>query len=335
MRVNYYSTIPPPVFPGTEAMMKEIDLLRTEFEGDFLNLYPFNRYIPGFPKVFTGMQHIRKLRSMDRNADIHHVFLHHLFPLPVLKVLKKPVVCSVITTASPLTGLLKDYPYHVVVNNDRDGEMLRTRGFDKFHVVVPGIDTAGITHNDFPFTGGDFVLFCGSAPWTHGDFHDKGFDLILELMNEMPDLRLVCLWRGVLYDEFIRKIENSSLQDRIEVINMRVDVNQVLSRVHAGVVLAESPGVAAAYPRSLIEMLVAGKPIISSGCLPIAGYIKRNECGCVVESFSLSHLKRCVGTMMVHYPDLAHNAQMRGKSDFTREKMVESYRTLYSAVIRH
>lgn len=333
MRVQFYSTVSPPVFPGTEAITKDIELLMGEFGGNFLNLYPFKRYVPGFPKVFTGMHCLKKMRSMDNEADIHHVFMHHLFPLPALRILKKPVVCSVITKASPMPGLLRYYPYHVAVNSEEDGMKLHHGGFTKFRIIIPGIDTSGFSYHALQFNGKELILFCGSAPWTRSQFHKKGFNFLLELVHEMRNVRLLCLWRGILYEEFQQKIHAHGLQDRIEVINKKVDVNEVLARVHAGIVLAETPGSAAAYPRSLIESLVAGKPVISSGCMSIAEYIKRNDCGCVVEQFSYSQLKRCVETLMSRYHILAENAQKRGKSDFSREKMVESYRELYLSLL--
>ena len=335
MKVTYYSTIPPPVFSGTEAMMKEIELLKDEFGGGFLNLYPFSHYIPGFPKVFTGLHHIGRLSRMDKETDIHHVFLHHLFPLPALSVLRKPVVCSVISAKSPFPGLLRRYPYHVVINNEKDADYLKKQGFNNYTVIFPGIDTSAVcdSHSEY-HCGEEFVFFCGSAPWTPSHFREKGFDMLLELAAEMPDIRLVCLWRGILYEEFIQKIENMALQDRVEVINRKVDINPILARIHAGIVLAESPGVAAAYPRSLIESLVAGKPIISSGCLPVAEYIKKNHCGCVVESFYHSHLKQCIISVMEQYLTLARNAEIRGRSDFSKEKMVASFRELYYSLVQ-
>lgn len=334
MRVTYYSTIPPPVFPGTEAMMKEIELLKDEFNGEFLNLYPFSHYIPGFPKVLTGLQHIRRLNRIDKETDIHHVFLHHLFPLPVLRVLRKPVVCSVISATSPVPGLLRRYPYHVVIHNQRDAQYLKKWGFNDYSVIFPGIDTSAIIDSPSEYHNKEeFILFCGSAPWTRGQFREKGFDLLLALAAEMPNIRLVCLWRGVLYEDFIQKIKDMALQDRVEVINRKVDINPVLERVHAGIVLAESPGVAAAYPRSLIESLVAGKPVISSGCLPIAEYIRKNECGYVVESFSSSNLKQCVEDLMTNYQMCATNARSRGRMDFSKKTMIESFRRLYLSLV--
>jgi len=335
MRIHYYSTIPPPVFPGTEAIAKDIELLMSEFEGDFLNLYPFRAYIPGFPKVCIGIQHMNELRSRDRNADIHHVFLPRLYPLPILRMLKKPVVCSVVSTASPMPGSLKKFPYHVVVNNEKDGELLQSKGFHRFSIIPPGIDTSVIPPGNFSYNGGTFTLFYGSAPWVPSHFRKKGFNMLLDVLKEMHDLRLVCLWRGVLYEEFMKKIEDAGVRERVDVINKKVDIFEVLSRAHAGIVLAESPGVAAAYPRSLLESLVAGMPVISSKCMGISDYITRNRCGCVVESFSPPHLARCIETLKDQYIPMAENAKERGRTDFSKDKMVASYDHLYSTLIPH
>jgi glycosyltransferase involved in cell wall biosynthesis len=333
MKVNYYSTIPPPVIPGTEAVMKEIDLLKGEFGGDFLNLYPFRRYLPGFPKILTGIQCVSTLRAMDRECDIHHVFLHHLFALPVLRILKKPVVCTITTTTS-IPGFMSNPRYHIVINSERDAEHLRSKGFDRFSVIKPGIDTSRIAGGVFPYKGSDFILFSGSAPWIPDHFRRKGFDLLLDLVEKMPDLRLVCLWRGVLYEEFLQKIKDAGVQDRVEVINRKADPDEVLSRVHAGIVLADSPGVAAAYPLSLIESLVAGKPAITSGCLSISDYIRSHRCGCVVESFTSDDLRRCLHNLMAGYSSMAENARGRGRMDFSKEGMIESYHRLYSSLVQ-
>jgi glycosyltransferase involved in cell wall biosynthesis len=335
MRIHYYSTIPPPVFPGTEAIVKDIELLMSEFEGDFLNLYPFRSHIPGFPKVCIGMQCMRELRSMDRDADVHHVFLPRLYPLPVLKMLKKPVVCSVVSTASPMPGSLKKFPYHVVVNNEQDGELLSSKGFHRFSIIPPGIDTSTIPPGNFSYDGGTFTLFYGSAPWIPSHFRKKGFDMLLDVIRDMHDIRLICLWRGVLYEEFLKKVEDAGVDERVEVINMKVDIHQVLSRAHAGIVLAESPGVAAAFPRSLLESLVAGMPVISSESMGISEYIRKNECGCVLESFSPRHLKQCIDTLKSRYAFMAENAKKRGRTDFSKDKMIGSYRDLYATLARH
>jgi glycosyltransferase involved in cell wall biosynthesis len=333
MKIHYYSTIPPPVFPGTEAMMKDIEQLMGEFGGEFLNLYPFRSHIPGFPQAFIGMQHMKELRSKDRDADIHHVFLSRLYSLPVLRTLKKPVVCSVVSTVSSMIGPVKNFPYHVVVSNSGEGELLRSRGITRFSIITPGIDTSAIPPGNFSYDGGEFVLFCGSAPWVSSHFQKKGFDLLLDVIGEKNDLRLVCLWRGILYDEFMTRIEDAGVTARVEVINKKVDVFQVLSRAHAGIVLSELPGDVAAFPRSLLESLVAGMPVIASRCMGISEYIASNRCGCVVESFSTDHLIQCIETIKARYIPMVRNANERGRTDFSKERMVDSFRELYSTLI--
>lgn len=333
MRVQYYSTIPPPALPGTEAIIKDIELLMSEFDGNFLNLYPFGFHIPGFPKACIGMQCLAELRKRDRDCDLHHVFLHHLYQIPALRVLKKPVVCSLVTTGYSMPFLQREALPHVIVSNEQDAGFLKSKGFHRFTIIPPGIDTGSISPVFFPYDGGTFTLFCGSAPWTPSQFRKKGFDMLLAILKEMGDTRLVCLWRGVLYEEFLKKIQEAGVGDMVQVINRKIDINTVLPSIHAGIVLAESPVVAAAYPRSLLESLAAGRPVISSACMGIAEYIKRNGCGCVLGSFSPLHLRQCLESVKQNYPDMAKNALQRGRTDFSKERMIESHRELYNSLI--
>ena len=49
--------------------------------------------------------------------------------------------------------------------------------------------------------GRDFVLLAGSAPWTREQFHSKGVDALLKVAQQVPSLRLIFLWRGLLLRE--------------------------------------------------------------------------------------------------------------------------------------
>jgi glycosyltransferase involved in cell wall biosynthesis len=329
MNIQYLGTIPPPKIPGTEAIFQEIEMLVAAFGGQFINLYPFRRYVPGYPRVLYGAHCIRELRSRDRAADLHHVFMHHLYRLPALEVLKKPIVCELVTPVNPRRRLPAGQSLHVVVNNRRDKGLLEARGLEHVHSVPPGIDTSRIPDSGPP-AGEEFVLFCGSAPWVPAHFRAKGFDLVLDAVRRTPGLRLVCLWRGVLYPEFIERVRRAGVAGRVEVVNRHADLASVLPRVHAAVLLAESPGVVNAYPRSLIEALVAGKPVITSSIIPLADYVREKECGCVAEVFSSGDLLRCVEAVRDGYDRLAQNARMHARGDFSKEAMIEGYRRVYS-----
>ena len=98
----------------------------------------------------------------------------------------------------------------------------------------------------------------------------------------MRDVRLVFLWRGVLLPELVARVRRFEVSERVEILRDRVDVSEVLARVHAAVVLAGQPGLVRAYPHSLLEALAAGRPVLVSDGNPMAEYVRATGCGRVV-----------------------------------------------------
>ena len=181
----------------------------------------------------------------------------------------------------------------------------------------------------------DFYLLAGSAPWSRRQFRTKGFDMLLEAAERLPDLRLVLLWRGVLREEIERRIGARGLGDRVKVIDERIDVDRVLARVHAAVVLSESPRLVKAYPHSLLESLAAGKPIVVSNGLAIAGEAERTGCGRVVERFDLDTLVGALEGAMADYPELQAAAAGLDMRRYAKSRLLADYERIYRRLAAH
>jgi glycosyltransferase involved in cell wall biosynthesis len=172
-------------------------------------------------------------------------------------------------------------------------------------------------------------LLVGSAPWVEGQFHSKGIDLLLDVAQEVVQLHLTFLWRGVLYDEMVRRVARRGLDSRVEILNRRVDVNAVLARVHASVVLAENPTLVRAYPHSLIESLAAGKPVLASQGMPMAALLQEAGCGEVVTEFTAQGVARALEDLVQDYQAAARGAPEVARERFSQDQMVAAYRAIY------
>jgi glycosyltransferase involved in cell wall biosynthesis len=124
------------------------------------------------------------------------------------------------------------------------------------------------------------------------------------------------------------------IEDRVTVIDTYVDINAILSRVHATIALAENPGVIRSYPHSLIESLVAGKPIILSDTIPMADYARGNNVGCVVEDFSSFSLNATIDAFIGEYNTYRMKAEAIGGKDFSKDQMIADYHEVYDLVLR-
>ena len=267
LKILYLLTTPPPVLPGTDAVAQEVDLLRSRFGGEAIYLRPSWRARAWYPSRFLGLDRLRAIRRRDTYADLHHVYASQLFTLPLLRLIRRPIVYTV-TSGVGSTHRVPSLSYlrrlgAIVVPGRSDLDALTRLGLENVHVVPPGIDVSRFIDTPPP-SGSEFILLAGSAPWARQQFVTKGIDALLALARDMRDVRLVFLWRGVLLREVIARVMDAGLAERVEILQDRVDVSRVLIRAHASVVLAEAPGLVKAYPHSLLEALAAGRPVVIS-----------------------------------------------------------------------
>jgi len=332
MKILYVNASPPSIIPGTEAVANEISLLQREFQGEYIDIYPFRRPRSWLPPALVGLQRLRYLKKMDESVDLHHIFSPVLYPYPFLRLLRKPIVYTVSAGIDENQQEEQWRNVHVVVGSRRDRDIARIRGLPWVSCICPGIDVSRFQRTFLPLTD-DCVLFSASAPWTREQFTEKGFDLLFDVVSRIKNLRLVLLWRGLFTETLYDKIKKYGIEDRVRVINGYADISTILPNVHGAIILASNPHVVRTYPHSMIESLAAGKPVIMSSVIPMADYISRHGCGCIVEGHSVESLECAIRKFVQEYPVINRNAMEIGARDFSRERMIREYHTVYRMVL--
>ena len=336
MNTLYHLTTPPPVLPGSDAVVQEVDLLRARFGGQVLWLRPAWRARARYPRPLLGLHRLLAIRRMDERVDLHHVYAPQLDWMPFLSLVKRPIVYTVAAGLAPgrrlpplsfLRGLAA-----IVVPSDTDRATLARHGLTQAHMIRPGIDVARFAGSPAP-AGSGFALLSGSAPWTREQFQTKGVDVLLEAVREMPDVRLVLLWRGLLLPELLARVQKLGLTDRVEILQDLVDVSRVMARVHAATVLTTQPGLVKAYPHSLLEALAAGRPVVVSSGNAMAAYVEDTGCGRVLARLDKAELIAAVGALRQGYETYRARASDVGQRDFSQEEFVAAHRRLYQALV--
>jgi len=336
MRVLYHLPILPPKLPQAEALSQEIAALSTHFNGRIIYLNP-NEHTPlRVPRLLFGFHRWRELRHLEAEIDLHHIYNPDPFAYPILRGLRRPIVYSIsggVGKQRPNIAFFKRLGA-VTVFDAASLATLQAWGLHNATYVPTGIDVSRFTHTPQPIQPQSPVrLLMGSAPWTLAQFQSKGVDALLAAAQQMPQLHLVFLWRGVLGTEMAARIRQLGLQNQVTLLDGLVDVNAVLATVHAGIVLATEANIVKAYPHSLLDALAAGKPVLVSRAIPLAQHVEQTGCGQVVEYVSAAAILDALHKLLATYTTAQQAAQQVGQRDFSEQTMIASFRQIYEQLL--
>jgi len=216
----------------------------------------------------------------------------------------------------------------IVVSNRRDAAVLHAWGVKNYEIIPPGIDTSSLTPRYLPLDR-ELTLFMASSPWNLRQFESKGIDLLLKAAAQLPFLRLILLWRGVLADELARRVKRFGLTDKVEIIDRKVNVAEYIQRAHAAVLLCDNGRLVKSYPHSLIEALVAGKPVLISDAIAMAELVNERQCGVVIPKMNIGDLTSGIAMLMSNYRQFLRNAAKIEGDMFSIGAMLNNYRRLY------
>jgi glycosyltransferase involved in cell wall biosynthesis len=324
----------PPKLPGTEASLQELNMLKDHFGGEVVFINPNQRSSIYLPRLLFGFHLLKQIRAKEKSLQAHHLYNADPFPFPVLHWLRQPVIYSI---SSGVGNRRPDISFFsslaaVTVSDERSLQRLQSWGLKNVHLVRPSIDSSRFTHTPLSLKS-EIRLMVGSAPWTKSQFQSKGFDGLLEAAQQMPNLRLVCLWRGLLVEEMDRRVRQMKLESQVEIINKKVNVNQILASVHGSITLVTDPVIIRSYPHSLMESLAAGKPVIVSRSIPMSDYVETNQCGIVAEMVTPGGIVNAIEMLIDNYSNFQLNAERIGARDFSQQDMIDSFQQVYQQVL--
>jgi glycosyltransferase involved in cell wall biosynthesis len=332
MSVLYLVTAPPPPFAGTDAVLQDVATLQQAVGGEIVHLTPRATSLRRFPKQLFGLHSVREIRQIERRCRINHVFFSFPYAFPVLRLLHNPIVYTVTASLDaskkPSASAQLRKLRRFVVSNPRDAAVLEAWGLPNHTIIPPGVDAVNLNPVALPL-GRELTVLMASAPWNMRQFDSKGVDALLAAVAALPFLRLILLWRGVLADVLAARVARLGIGHRVEIVDRKVDIGDYLKRAHAAIVLAKDGGLVKSFPHSLVEALLAGKPVLVSDTIAMADYVRRHGCGVVVSAVSLDALTTAVTILRREYQALAGNAARIDRGMFSVAAMIEDYRALY------
>lgn len=216
----------------------------------------------------------------------------------------------------------------IVVQAERDREILRQLGIraDALRVIRPGIPIA-------PYSApqGQFTILFASSPLTADDFLSRGIYLIARAAALLPDIQFLLVWR----DRHLAKLERilaDAETKNVEIINGLIDdMTPIYDRVHATVLPGLEHRSFIPCPRSGLESLAHGKPLLLSHLVSLAESVVSSRVGIAFEP-TTAGLVTAVRELRRDYTSYQSNAQPYIADNFSPATHLELHQQLYRSL---
>ena len=328
MKLLYITNVPVPDDYALDAHFQELDLLISSFNGKLITAFPFDKPSSLIPRSLYGIHNRREIINSAKEADIVHIFSPVYYKYKYIKrIRRKPIVFSSLTPIQHFE-LIRSVNQYIVYDEESEQRLRHKK-------VNVGCSP--------PFTNfrrralsppkGAFTLMMASAPWVKGQFATKGVRMLISILNRIPELNLIFIWRGLHYDEMRQLISQSGHQDRIQLINETVDIASWLQQAHAVVLLAQYASIVKSYPNSLMEGLLAGRPVITTSSIAISDEVVANNYGVVLTKFSENELIDKILELKNNYSYYSQAVKSLPASRFNPQEFVAFHERIYNSLL--
>jgi len=328
--------------PKWEAVSKEIASVRLGLEGEIdsslvslnskeggLNLRGRDKRIP----LPYGLPLLPLLQPYAARFDVNHLFAS------AGERLITPIISrhnGVLTIAKD-TATLRGYERNseslkrlgaIVAEGERDRDVLLQLGIleQRIWLIRPGVPVMRYREASGPFT----VLFA-SSPLNAADFLSRGIYLIIAVAALLPAVRFHLVWRKHHLAKLQRIVAQAGLSNVVVESGVIADMAAVYDRVHAAVLPGLEHRSFIPCPRSGLEALAHGKPLLLSNLISIAPSVSRSAAGIVFEP-TTTGLKEAILQLQAGYAGYQANTQPYIARHFSPETHLELHRRLYQSL---
>lgn len=216
----------------------------------------------------------------------------------------------------------------IVVQCERDRDLMRQLGVrpDSIRLIRPGIPIAPYREGRGAFT----ILFA-SSPLRAAHFMTRGIYLMIRTAARLPDVHFLLIWRRRQLAKLRGLIAEAGVSN-IEVQNGVIsDMEEVYDRVHATILPGLEHCSFIPCPRSGLESLAHGKPLLASRLVSIAELVAQAGAGVAFEP-TLQAMEDAIRHLRNNYITLQQGTQACVRANFSSSTHLELYRRLYQGV---
>jgi len=340
VRIAYWTTAC--LAPQIEAVSKEVLDLAAAFQDS---------------RIFAVSPHLTfKLSWVDRSAGMHPRFgpllrlvipmieraahLNHIYAevnpwLFSTALTRRPIVLTIASEkGEPIPDLLSRCAV-IVTQTEAMRRRLASAGLpqNRLRLIYPGIDLSRFT----PRAGWSIParpsVLLATFPRTAQEFAGRGVDLLLEAARRFPQVDFCVVTRpwnsgGAAQRLLVEKVRDHGLGN-VQVLNgLQERMEELYRRYDFTVIPYTTVDGGKECPRSLIEALACGVPILISEVAPFASFVAVHDCGRVFPC-SPEGLISTLEDALSSYHVISENAVRVSREIFDLRHTLRQYGAIY------
>jgi len=340
VRINYWTTAP--LEPQIEAVSQEVCDLAGHFGGRIFSVNPHlslrvekRARVLGFhPRWDPALRLV--IPFLERGGDVNHVYAE-VSPWLYHKTLRRrPIVLTIASEKGRVVPEFLARCSAVVVQTHGMARTVEKLGLDaRAHLIYPGIDLETFRPRSDTTTHARPRVLLATFPRTVEELATRGVNFLLEVARQYPGIDFSLLsrpWRtgGTAGEHTKQLIAASGLANVTVIDGVQQDMRALYLQHDFTVIPYTTPDGGKECPRSLIETLACGVPVLISEVAPLSNFVRERDCGTVF-ALTPAGFAGAIDAALSHYPRLCENAVRESRANFDVRATMKAYAALYEA----
>ena len=188
----------------------------------------------------------------------------------------------------PIEKIMAKFTDIAITINSEDYEMAKKLGIKEVHsfngvgvdlnIYSPKLYDRKTCREKFNINEDDFVVAM-IAEVNKNKNHNQMINAVEKLIKDDKPVKVLCAGDGDLIDDIKKDISNKNLDDVIQMLGFRTDINEIITCADIGLLMSYREGL----PRNIMELMAFGKPVIGTNIRGIRDLIHNGKNGFLVD----------------------------------------------------
>lgn len=339
----YWATAP--LEPGIEAISKEVfDLAGWFGRSRIFSINPHLGFrvmekgrVLGFnPRLDLLLR--PAILALEAFCDVNHIY-GEISPWIYSRTLRRrPIVLTIASEKGEPQGefLSRCRVIAAQTNQMRERLAAYASADTRLELIYPGVDLSTFRPGPGAMSAGRPRVLLATFPRTAGELEGRGINFLIEAAAALPDVEFTFLtrpWRAG--ETAIAQVRERIASLGLRNVHLLSGVQSDMSIIYAGadftVIPYATPDGGKECPRSLVESMACGIPVLISAVAPFSRFVGTNGCGTV---FTLEDgsFAAALEDAIAHYRLLSERAAACARDWFDQEATRRRYSEIYDAI---